>query len=98
MAATVPDTSHWYGTYGRGRVTAILRGAAQFATDTRFADFRRAHAADCTSWTSHIKTELTKNNVLSRVEQFYRAPTAVGAGAEVRLYLEPSNNWGAHQL
>ena len=98
ISATVPDTSNWYETYSRGRVAAILRGAAQFAKDTRFADFRRAHAADYTSWTSHIKSELTTNNVLGRVEQFYRPPTAVGAGAEVRLYLEPLNNWGAHQI
>lgn len=97
-SVTIPDSSHWYGTHGRARVSAILRGAVQFAQDTRYAAFRRAHAAEYTAWSSHIRSELTRNNVLARVEQFYRAPTAIGPGAEVRLYLEPLNNWGAHQI
>jgi hypothetical protein len=98
LSVAIPDTSQWFATYTRARMSAILRGAVQFSKDARFVAFRRDHSADYEAWTSHIKAELTKNNVLGRVEQFYRAPTAIGTGAEVRLYLEPLNNWGAHQI
>jgi Domain of unknown function (DUF4932) len=97
-AVTLPDTSHWFETYRRSRISAILRGAVQFAKDTRYAAFRRAHATEYAQWTSSLKAELIKNDVLGRVERFYRAPAGAGVGAEVRLYLEPLNNWGAHQI
>jgi hypothetical protein len=98
LRATIPDTSHWYGTYSRARIAAILNGAVRFAKDTRFAEFRRAHRANYGEWTSLIQTALTKDSVLQRVDRFYRAPSTDRTGVEVRLYLEPLNNWGAHQI
>ncbi|MCC6243954.1 MAG: DUF4932 domain-containing protein [Gemmatimonadaceae bacterium] len=97
-SAGLPDSSGWYATHGRGRMTAILKSAARFAKDTRFDAFRRAHAADYVAWSTQVKAALAKSNALATVERFYRDPNGAAPPARVRLYLEPLNNWGAHQI
>ena len=96
---TLPDTSSWYVTLGRARVDSMLRGALRFARDTHFEAFRRQHRHHYAAWAQPVAQDLDTRGVLRVVERFYRLNTSTATrGANVRLYLEPLNGWGAHNI
>ena len=93
----LPDSSSWFNSLGRERAHTMLRGAGDFAVASRFSEFRRAHAPMYRAWSSRVEAELQRSGALDSVRAFYQSASNQTV-APVRLYLEPLNNWGAHQI
>ena len=96
LTVSMPDSSQWYTTFGRERVTMLLHGAAVFARDSHFEQFHRAHQAAYAAWARSVQVGLERDSTLNTVEGFFHVARTQENGARVRLYLEPLNGWGAH--
>lgn len=93
----IPDSSSWYNSLGRERARTMLRDAGDFAAASHFSEFRRMHVPMYHAWSVRVATELKRSGALDSVRAFYQSSNTPTV-APVRLYLEPLNNWGAHQI
>lgn len=91
---SLPDSSHWYRSYGKAVVQDYLRKCQDFATASNFRQFYQAHAAAYAAWGAPIRAGIARDSLLGKLHGFYRTAEA----PHFYICLDPLNGWGAHAI
>lgn len=92
----IPNKLSWYKYYDKEKVQNYLKACKEFAKDSNFWKFYKAHEANYKQWGTAVKNGLEKDELITKLSNFYNTNEA--KPPHFYICLDPLSGWGSHAI